>query len=76
MTLAWYDPTNCHVSTNKDDPLFTPLGQLWPVDRQRNWVGLTDEEITQCSYDSEGFMIEREVAMAAVEAKLKEKNNG
>ena len=33
MILAWYDPTNQHVSTNKDDPLFTPLGQLWPLGR-------------------------------------------
>jgi len=31
MTLAWYDPTNHHVSTDKNDPLFTPLGQLWPL---------------------------------------------
>ena len=31
MTLAWYDPTNHHVSTDKHDPLFTPLGQLWPL---------------------------------------------
>ena len=29
--VAWYDPTNQHVSTNKDDPLFTPLGQVWPL---------------------------------------------
>ena len=33
MTLAWYDPTNKHVSTDKHDPLFTPLGQLWPLGR-------------------------------------------
>jgi hypothetical protein len=38
------------------------------------WVGLTDDEMSQCSYDAEGFMIEREVAMRAVEALLKEKN--
>jgi len=31
MTIAWYDPTNHHVSTDKNDPLFTPLGQLWPL---------------------------------------------
>ena len=74
MILAWYDPTNHHVSTDKRDPLFTPLGQLWPLDVQREWVGLTDEEITQCSYDAEGFMIDREVAMRTVAAKLKEKN--
>jgi hypothetical protein len=29
--VAWYDPTNHHVSTDKHDPLFTPLGQLWPL---------------------------------------------
>jgi len=47
---------------------------LWPLDVRREWVGLTDDEITQCSYDAEGFMIGREVAMRAVEVKLKEKN--
>ena len=43
---------------------------------KKEWVGLTDEEVKQCSYDAAGFMIEREVAMRAVEAKLKEKNGG
>jgi hypothetical protein len=28
---AWYDPTNGAVSTDKDSPLFTPLGQVWPL---------------------------------------------
>jgi len=41
---------------------------------KRKWVGLTEEEMKQCSYDADGFMIDREVAMRAVEAKLKEKN--
>ena len=45
MTIAWYDPTNRHVSTDKNDPLFTPLGQLWPLDLQRTWVDLTDTQI-------------------------------
>jgi hypothetical protein len=40
----------------------------------KKWVGLTDEQIKQCSYDANGFMIDREVAMRAVESKLKEKN--
>jgi len=31
MTIAWYDPTNHHVSIDKNDPLFTSLGQLWPL---------------------------------------------
>ena len=29
--IAWYDPTNGVVSTDKDSPLFTPLGQLLPL---------------------------------------------
>ena len=43
---------------------------------QRTWVGLTGEEMKQCSYDTDGFTIDREVAMRAVESKLKEKNGG
>lgn len=31
MILAWYDPTNRRVSTDKNDPAFTKLGQLWPL---------------------------------------------
>jgi len=27
--IAWYDPSNGMVSTDKDCPLFTPLGQVW-----------------------------------------------
>ena len=42
----------------------------------KKWVSLTDEEMFRCSYDADGFMIDREVAMKAVEAKLKEKNCG
>ena len=42
----------------------------------REWVGLTDEEMFRCSYDADGFMIDREVAMRVVEAKLREKNGG
>jgi hypothetical protein len=45
MTIAWYDPTNHHVSTDKNDPLFTPLGQVWPLYPKREWVGLTEEEV-------------------------------
>jgi hypothetical protein len=29
--IAWYDPTNGMVSTEKDSPLFTPLGQVLPL---------------------------------------------
>ena len=42
----------------------------------KQWVGLTDEEMFRCSYDADGFMIDRKDAMRAVETKLKEKNGG
>ena len=42
---AWYDPSNGHVSTDRDCPLFTPLGQVWPLYPKGEWVDLTDEEI-------------------------------
>ena len=42
--VAWYDPTNGTVSTDKDSPLFTPLGQLLPLYTKRTWIELTDEE--------------------------------
>jgi hypothetical protein len=29
--IAWYDPSNGVVSTDKDSPLFTPLGQVWAL---------------------------------------------
>jgi hypothetical protein len=65
---AWYDPTNGMVSTDKDSPLFTPLGQVWPLYPQRTWVGLTDED----NIDWDGGDLKSLVR--AVEAKLKEKN--
>jgi len=67
MTIAWYDPTNHHVSTDKHDPRFTPLGQLWPLDVKRPWVDLTDDD---CKGMSAGDIL---VAMW-VSRILKEKN--
>jgi hypothetical protein len=52
------------------------LGYQTCMAEKKPWVGLTDDEITQCSYGAGGFTIGREEAMRAVEAKLKEKNNG
>ena len=51
-----------------------PVGYM-VVPLAKEWVGLTDEEMDQCSY-ADGFMIAREVAMRSVQAKLKEKNCG
>ena len=38
--IAWYDPSNGVVSTDQDCPLFTPLGQVWPLSPKGEWVGL------------------------------------
>ena len=43
--IAWYDPSNGAVSTDKDSPLFTPLGQVLPLYAKEEWVELTDHEI-------------------------------
>ena len=70
--IVWYDPTNGAVSTDKDSPLFTSLGQVLPLFSQRPWVGLTDEEQLELykkhSMDGWGLFYN------AIEAKLKEKN--
>ena len=42
---AWFDPSNGVVSTDRDCPLFTPLGQVWPLYPKGEWVDLNDEEI-------------------------------
>jgi len=78
MTLAWYDPTNQHVSTDKHDPLFTPLGQLWPLEVKREWVGLTDEEIKDIvgRNDPGGIGSYTRGVFNKIEAKLREKNGG
>jgi len=69
MTLAWYDPTNKHVSTDKHDTLHTPLGQLWPLEVKHEWVGLTDDEFDAINPKLSLFEFHE-----AIEAKLKEKN--
>jgi hypothetical protein len=66
--IAWYDPTNGVVSTDKDSPLFTPLGQVLPLFSQQEWVGLTDED--EIDWDSGDL----KSLVKAIEAKLKEKN--
>ena len=77
MTIAWYDPTNHHVSTDKHDPLFTPLGQLWPLVAKQEWVGLTDEEVKTLRYKIDVTAHwTYDKFYEAIEAKLKEKNGG
>ena len=66
--IAWYDPTNGMVSTDKDSPLFTPLGQVWPLYLPSTWAGLTEDEAFACQ-GRDYFETYK-----AIEAKLKEKN--
>jgi hypothetical protein len=80
MTIAWYDPTNHHVSTDKNDPLFTPLGQVWPLYPKREWVGLTRDEqsavyrsLFNATSRKDSFWVD---FANAIEAKLRSKNNG
>ena len=77
--IAWYDPSNGVVSADQDCPLFTPLGQVWPLYPKGEWVGLTDDEIK--AFDTWHDNREEEVGwcnpseiVAYIEAKLKEKN--
>ena len=75
--IAWYDPTNGAVSTDKDSPLFTPLGQMLPLYPQRAWVGLTDEDkqdwIKCMPWPPEPGHIM--VLIEGIESELKEKNS-
>ena len=68
--IAWYDPTNGMVSTDKDSSLFTPLGQVWPLYPPRTWVGLTDEEVMAIAFNFDVPSL----VVRTVEAKLEEKN--
>ena len=75
--IAWYDPSNGVVSTDRDSPLFTPLGQVWPLCPKGEWAGLTDEEIDAITSKVIGFNScvgwEEDYARAIMKS-LKEKN--
>jgi hypothetical protein len=75
--IAWYDPSNGMVSTDQDCPLFTPLGQVWGLYPEREWIGLTDEEILiKCESVPDYDIGNHDLIQfaKAIEAKLKEKN--
>jgi hypothetical protein len=75
--IAWYDPSNGMVSTDQDCPLFTPLGQVWGLYPEREWIGLTDEEIlVKCESVPDYDIGNHDLIQfaKAIEAKLKEKN--
>ena len=72
--IAWYDPTNGMVSTDKDSPLFTPLGQVWPLYLPSTWAGLTDEERDYFTYIDAKDKARFRKYFDYVETKLREKN--
>jgi hypothetical protein len=68
--IAWYDPSNGVVSTDQDCPLFTPLGQVWPLYPRREWVGLTLEQYV--AINSSCTTVDQ--AVGSTERQLKENN--
>ena len=76
--IAWFDPSNGVVSTDQDCPLFTPLGQVWPLYPKGEWIDLTDEDRNDCLVEADPCEClatpEAQELMRCVEAKSKEKN--
>jgi len=72
--IAWYDPSNGVVSTDRDCPLFTPLGQMWPLFPKGEWVGLTEQEKGAIMENLNAYGKNLYEFAQAIEAKLKEKN--
>jgi hypothetical protein len=67
---AWYDPSNGVVSTDRDCPLFTPLGQVWALYPKDEWVGLTLEQYV--AINSSCTTVDQ--AVGSTERQLKENN--
>ena len=65
--------TRKSVQEGKPDRIADLLEEAADYIEKREWVGLTDDEVTNCYLDSseKGILIED-----AIEAKLKEKNCG
>ena len=73
--IAWYDPTNGMVSTDKDSPLFTPLGQVWPLytNQEQEPVQVSPLEFVEMVMEKE-HLVGNPIFWA--EWPNKEKNNG
>ena len=73
--IAWYDPTNGMVSTDKDSPLFTPLGQVWPLytNQEQEPVQVSPLEFVEMVMEKE-LLVGNPIFWA--EWPNKEKNNG
>ncbi len=48
--FAWFDSSNNHMSQDKNDPLFTPLGQLLPLYTHSNIDAGIDRNIDNKEY--------------------------
>jgi len=76
--IAWYDPSNGMVSTDKDCPLFTPLGQVWGLYLKEE-ESMTQTEALRLALEAleyeaqkgndNAYQFEREAIKAALEAK-------
>jgi len=77
--IAWYDPSNGMVSTDRDCPLFTPLGQVWglylkeeasasPKDAALR-LALEALEYEAQKGNDNAYQFEREAIKAALETK-------
>ena len=73
--IAWYDPTNGMVSADKDSPLFTPLGQVWPLytKQEQKPVQVSPLEFVEMVMEKE-HLVGNPIFWA--EWPNKEKNNG
>ena len=76
MVEAWYDPTNQVVSTDKNDPRFTSLGQLWRLVPEREWVDLDPERMRNTTLEfnrgalwAERYLKEKNLRMTDEELK-------
>jgi hypothetical protein len=67
--VAWVEMDKDYVAVSADP--FENAIPVYTTPPKREWVGLTDDEVTECFLDSseKGILIEK-----AIEAKLKEKN--
>jgi len=72
--VAWWNPNKDTVSTDPVNRNNSDCVPLYTTPPQREWVGLTDEDMYQLRREGHHYLSERD--FRAIEAKLKEKNHG
>ena len=68
--IAWYDPTNGMVSTDKDSPLFTPLGQVWPLYPQSE-SALRNDVLEEVAIEFEKMKVFEADTMASIAVNIR-----